>query len=347
MRSPEATAAQEIPRLMRAWLGSSADVETDVRNGDDELDVVVRHEGVTFVVEVKRADEIALMESARHQLARYLESRPDAVPVLAVPYMGPKAREFARSEGLSWLDLSGNADIRGPGVRILVEGNPNRFASPGRPSTAFSDKASRISRAMLVEPERWWRQRDLVEATGLSTGYVSKVVGRLREDELLDNRSGDGSVRPRSPDLLLDGWAQVYDFRKHDIARFHAVGRTGAEVTEAVARKLADRSELRWVATGLAAAWLWTRYADFRLATFFVFEPLLDPEALGLRAVDRGENVWIAVPRDEGVLYAADEVSGVRCAHPVQVYLDLLGHPERAEEAASYLRTHKLDWRRP
>ena len=346
MRNAEAIAAQEIPRLMRAWLGSSADMETEVRDRDDERDMVVRHQGVTFVVEVKRADEIALLESARHQLARYVESHPDAVPVLAVPYMGPKAREFAGSAGLSWLDLSGNADIRGPGVRILIEGNPNRFASPGRPSTAFSDKASRITRAMLVEPERWWRQRDLADATGLSTGYVSKVVGRLGEDDLLDRRPADSSVRPRSPDLLLDGWAQVYDFRKHDIARFHAVGRTGASVAEAVARKLAGRPDLRWAATGLAAAWVWTRYADFRLATFLVSEPLLDPEALGLRAVNRGENVWIAVPRDEGVLYAAEDVSGVRCAHPVQVYLDLLGHPERANEAASYLRTHNLDWGR-
>ncbi len=331
---------------MRAWLGPSSEAETEVRPGDDEFDVVVRHEGMTFVVEVKRADEIALMESARRQLARYLESQPDAVPVLAVPYMRPKAREFARSKGLSWLDLSGNADIRAPGVRILVEGNPNRFASPGRPSTAFSDKASRISRVMLVEPERWWRQRDIVEATDLSTGYISKVVGRLDEDELLERHPVDRRFRPRSPDLLLDGWAQVYDFRKHDIARFHAVGRTGASVAEAVSRSLAERSDTRWAATGLAAAWLWTRHADFRLATFFVSKPLLDPEALGLRAVDRGENVWVAVPRDDGVLFAAEKLSGIQCAHPVQVYLDLLGHPERAEEAASYLRTHKLDWGR-
>jgi hypothetical protein len=154
------------------------------------------------------------VESARHQLARHIESRPDAVPVLAVPCMGPKAREFARSEGLSWLDLSGNADVRGPGVRILLEGKPNRFASPSRPSTAFSDKASRISRAMLVEPERWWRQAELIEVSGLSTGYVSKVVGRLGEDDLLDSRPDDQSSRPRSPDLLLDAWAQVHDFRK-------------------------------------------------------------------------------------------------------------------------------------
>ncbi len=328
---------------MRAWLGDSTRIDLNVQDGRYELDVVVHHEGMIFIVEVKGRDEIPLINSARHRLGVYAASRPTVVPVIAVPYMGPKARAYARSEGLSWLDLSGNADIRGPGVRILVEGQPNRFASPGRPSTAFSDKASRISRAMLVEPQRWWRQRDLVEVTELSTGFVSKVVGRLDEDELLDRAPEDRSFGPRSPDLLLDAWAQVYDFRKHDILRFHAVGRTGASVAESVAKKLAGVSGLRWVATGLAAAWLWTHFADFRLATFFVSEPLADPSSLGLRAVERGENVWIAVPRDDGVFYSDEQLSGIRCAHPVQVYLDLLGHPERAEEAASYLRAHKLD----
>ena len=46
------------------------------------------------------------------------------------------------------------------------------------------------------------------------------------------------------------------------------------------------------------------------------------------------------MPKDEGVLYGSQEVSGLVTAHPVQVYLDLLGHPERAEEAAAHLREH-------
>jgi hypothetical protein len=31
---------------------------------------------------------------------------------------------------------------------------------------------------------------------------------------------------------------------------------------------------------------------------------------------------------------------------PVQVYLDLKGHPERAKEAAAELRSRVLQWRR-
>lgn len=297
---------------------------------------------MTLLVEVKGADRIPLLEAARHTLERYA-SEHASVPVVAVPFMGPKAREYARSVGLSWMDLSGNADIRGPGLRILVEGKPNRFASPGRPSTAFSDRAARISRAMLAEPGRWWQQRELAEAAGISTGYVSKVVARLSEVDLLDH-GPEGRLRPKSPGLLLDAWAQVYDFRRHEIARFHAVGRRGPSIAESLASGLAAVAGLDWAATGLAAAWALTHFVDHRLVTAFVSRPLLDPEEFGLRPVTEGENVWLVVPRDDGVFSAAREASGLRCVHPVQVYLDLLGHPERAQEAANYLRIHGLGW---
>jgi hypothetical protein len=260
------------------------------------------------------------------------------------PFMGPKARKFLKRRSQSWMDLSGNADIRGLGLCIVVQGKPNTYAAPGRPSTAFSPKASRLSRAMLMEPEKWWRQTELVDATGLSAGYVSKVVGRLEDDGLVE-RGDNGHIRPKDPSLLLDAWSQIYDFSRHEISRYHALGNTGAAVLSRLAASLDERGDLNWAATGLAASWQIDRFADFRLVTIYVSKPLLDPEHLSLRSVERGENVWVVVPRDEGVLHGSQEFKGVRCAHPVQVYLDLLGHPERANEAASHLRSSHLGWR--
>ncbi len=341
----EAIAGDLVPKAIGAWLEGPVEVERNVV--DDvagEVDLVVRTRRATFVVEVKSSDGLAVLEVAFRRLVQRARP-PRAVPLLVVPFMGPKARDFARSINLSWMDLSGNADIRGTGLRILVEGQPNRFASPGRPATTFSDRAARLSRAMLVHPERWWHQRELAKAVGISTGYVSKLVARLLEDELLVQGPA-GGLRPKSPDLLLEAWAQVYDFRRHEIARFHAVGRTGPGVAESLAGRLAAVRGLTWAATGLASAWAWTHFVDHRLVTFFVSQPLLEPEAVGLRSVDQGENVWIVVPRDEGVFYGAEMTSGLRCVHPVQTYLDLLGHPERAKEAAEHLRAQWLTWRR-
>jgi hypothetical protein len=94
----------------------------------------------------------------------------------------------------------------------------------------------------------------------------------------------------------------------------------------------------------LAAAWQISQFADFRLTTLFIAEPLLNPETLGLRPVEQGENVWIVIPNDAGVFYAAKAVNGIRCVPPVQAYVDLAGQSERAKEAAAELRSHHLGW---
>ena len=54
--------------------------------------------------------------------------------------------------------------------------------------------------------------------------------------------------------------------------------------------------------------------------------------------------MWLVFPGDEGVFQGCADVDGVRCVHPVQVYLDLLGHPERAKEAANFLWQELLNW---
>jgi len=60
---------------------------------------------------------------------------------------------------------------------------------------------------------------------------------------------------------------------------------------------------------------------------------------------ERGANTWLVVPNDEGFFHGSEVREGIRCVHPVQVYLDLKAHPERSAEAASRLRQEYLKWR--
>jgi len=48
--------------------------------------------------------------------------------------------------------------------------------------------------------------------------------------------------------------------------------------------------------------------------------------------------VWLIVPKDPDVFHGVKPVADIPCVHPIQVYLDLQAHPERAEEAAAELR---------
>jgi hypothetical protein len=71
--------------------------------------------------------------------------------------MGDVGKRICADAGVSWFDLSGNANIVAPGLRILIEGRPNKFGRGGRPSSAFAPKSARIARRLLIDPHRSFR----------------------------------------------------------------------------------------------------------------------------------------------------------------------------------------------
>jgi hypothetical protein len=155
-----------------------------------------------------------------------------------------------------------------------------------------------------------------------------------------------GRLRARDPGLLLDAWREAYSFSKHEGRRGHVAARSGDVLLRQLGDALAQRG-VEHAATGLGAAWLLTRFAGFRIVTFYIAAPADEGwlREIGFASEPRGANVWLAVPNDAGVFQETSVRDGVRCVHPVQVFLDLKDHPERAEEAASRLRADALNWR--
>jgi hypothetical protein len=309
-------------------------------------DLIVDQGAIRLVVELKRAAEAASIGGAILQVKRDAAARgAGSVPVVATSFMGDVGKRLCAEAGVSWFDLSGNAHIVAPGLRILIEGKPNRFLRRGRPSSAFAPKSARIARRLLIEPRRWFRQQELSREAGLGDGFTSKIARRLEDDGLIE-RDGAGAIRAGNPDLMLDAWAEVYAFEKHSIVRGHVTARRSEEFLPRLAEAL-GRTKIQYAATGLAGAWLQTEFAAFRLVTFFVASR---PDAaflkeVGFREEPKGANVWLVVPDDAGVFDGSAKKQGVVCVHPVQNYLDLLGHPERASEAAAELRSRLLKWK--
>ncbi len=270
----------------------------------------------------------------------------DGIPLLVVPFMGETGRRLCEEKEIAWLDLSGNARIKAPGLLINVEGKPNRFKSAGRPPNLFAPKSSRIVRQFLIHPDRALNQRELSQAADLDEGYTSRIVRRLEETGLIV-RDENGLLKPKDPDPFLDAWHEAYDFTRHNIIKGHVAARSGEELLHKAAGVL-EKQEPGYVATGLCAAWLYTHFAHFRLATFYIPDAPGDELSnhLGFREDEKGANIWLVVPNDEGVFHASEVREGIRCAHPLQVYLDLKDHPERSSEASSVLRQDYLNWRR-
>lgn len=334
--------------MLAHWLGvDTKDISPKKVPRSEAGDAVVDVGKHVFVIETKSSGAGAAVSHAAEQARASAASvSKKAVPIVVVPYMGETGRKVCQQAGVQWIDLSGNAHIVAPGVRILIEGKPNQFKPRGRPSSAFAAKSSRIARWLLIHPETFLTQREIAVATDVDEGYTSRVVGRLEEENLVI-RDDEGAIRARDPSLLLDAWREEYDFEKHRILRGHVAARSGDTLLRALAGTL-SRHGVEHAASGLGAAWLITHFAAFRLVTFYLREQpsaaLL--EGLSFREEVRGANVWLVVPNDEGVFHGASVQEGVRCVHPVQTYLDLGAHPERAAEAATELRERYVSWRR-
>lgn len=345
MEVPSETEAEErVEELLREW----AEDRVQVRRQTEEksrlrADYVIQLREETLIGEYKRSSDVASVAQAIEQVKEIVQGSGDE-PLLIVPYMGEKGAERCRKEGVGWVDLSGNADLSTDSFLIHVEGKPNQFKQKGRPSNPFAPKSSRISRFLLIHSNRRFRQKEIAERTGVGRGWTSKVVRRLEEKGLI-RRGEDGRIEVPNPSLLLSAWHERYDFSKHRVLKGTVASKDSVDLTRRLAETF-ESDSVEYAATGLAAAWLLTQFARFRIVTFYLDRlPGEDlKRKIGLREDPAGANVWLVVPNDEGVFHGASVEEQVRHVHPVQTYLDLKGHPERSEEAADSIKNKCFDW---
>lgn len=305
--------------------------------GDRELDALIECPAHAFAVEFKGNSSLANIAKAVNTIARLSAGHP-WVPMVATRYMTAAGKQHCQESGVSWIDMAGNGHIQAQGLYIHVEGRPDAYKPQGRPSSVFAPKSSRIARWLLIHPERFFHQRELAQATAMDEGFTSRIVSRLEEDRLI-RRNRQGQIRVSNPDLLLDAWAEEYDFFKHQVHRTHMPARSGRDLLHAANSRLWSQG---WdtAATGLAAAWAIRPFAEFRITTVYLKErDVTQLPWMGTELEPKGANLWLVLPNDAGVFHGGGVYGeGIACVHPVQVWLDLRAHPERSAEAAQQLR---------
>jgi len=337
----------KLPRLISEFLGISQRKINILHTGPEyACDFLLKAEGYQFLVESKSSTLKATLFMALTGLKQDIKKQAkDVIPLIVVPYMPKSGRDMCKENEVSWVDLSGNANIQAKGLVIRIEGRPNIFKKVGRPSNVFSPKSSRIARQLIMHPEKSYTQRQLSQVTGLDEGFTSRLVRKIEEENLVV-RNESGELKARDPGFLLDSWREVYDFSRHDILKGHIPARSGEELLHRIS-KLLNQEKIDYAATGLGGAWILTQFVGFRISTIF-FHKLPDEdllEKIGFRKEERGSNTWLVVPDDESIFWGARQREEIWCAHPVQIYLDLKGHPERATEAAAQVREEYLNWK--
>ena len=183
--------AAEVPAALASLLDiPERELEVLART---EADLLVTAAGHSFVVEVLGAASPGAFAAHAAQVAAAARSlRREAVPLLVVPYMSDAGRRVCEDARIPWFDLSGNAHIVAPGIRIIIDGRPNRFRGPGRPASTFAPKSARVVRWLLENEGRALTQRETRGAT--STASTSTCSSRGMSPRARATRSPGSSA---------------------------------------------------------------------------------------------------------------------------------------------------------
>ena len=274
-----------------------------------------------------------------------LRMMPADNPVVVAPYLGPAVRERLVEAGLGFVDLTGNVRLAlgSPGLFIDASGadmNPYRRARPSR--SLRGGKAGRIVRALIdrMEPPG---VRALAAMTGANPGYISRIVALLDEQALIERR-GRGRIVGVDWPRLLDRWSQDAPLSSRGAQTMCLEPRSLAAMISRL-----GTSSLRYAVTGTLAVAEFAPVAAAHLAVLYVENVDDAVSGLDLRIAERGANIMLIEPEDDGVFAGSTLRNGLSVVAVSQAAADLLTSPGRgpaeAEALIAWMRENERVWR--
>lgn len=264
--------------------------------------------------------------------------------VLAAPYISPRIAEICEEHGWGWFDLAGNCRLSFPNmIHIEKTGIKANISVPRPKANLSTDASARVLRALLSSEfeRKAWTQTELKTACepSVSIGLVNKVCHHLLDQAWLELDAG-GKLVVKDAIGLLKAWAKKYKFERHTRVNYFTLLKP-----DELRHELAFLSNIEQNDPSKKAA-----YAAFSAAEdhapvvrqhktwLYVNKQALSSfvELSRAKQVDKGENIVLFVPSDDGVFYDRQFRQGldVSITSPVQTWLDLLQVGSRGEEAA-------------
>jgi len=188
-------------------------VETIVKNGGLKHDAFLMIANEEFVVEIK--SEISKGNKGI-VLARLKEtSSMNNLPIVLITKYIPHeiAKEFV-AEGLNYLDIAGNCNIRKNNLVLLVEGKRIEKTTRANQPRAFQEAGIKLIFQFLVDPEKTQlTYRELAELANISLGSVGTIMQELIDlNFILKTKQ---TKKLKNAKELLNRWITAY----HDILR--------------------------------------------------------------------------------------------------------------------------------
>lgn len=299
----------------------------------------------TFVVEIKLRPRTAQLGAIAAQLGH--REHPG---LLIADYINPELAEELRRNEIGFLDMEGNAYLRGEGMLIWVTGRKDtqRIQLERETRRAFQPTGLKVIFALLCRPQLVEKEyRALAQVADVALGTVQWVMRDLIQEGYV-HRKGRTGRRLVQLDRLLDEWALGY---ARDLQPRLLLGRYETRAFEKWRDVELRNHHAVW--GGEAAAALITRYLKPETLTLWVDKPTPRLLAeLGLRQEEKGrvqirQKFWtreVAVPGLEDPTIENPEPMLELTAPPVLVYAELLAIGDaRTIETARRLRDEWID----
>ncbi len=220
---------QAAQRLREVFPAATGWEETpEARIGNQNADLIVKfklgEQEQTLVIEVCSLGQPRQIRAAVTRLREIRREIEHAYPVAAAVYIGPQSARILKTNGLGYIDLSGNCSLAFGHVLIDKEGKRNVRPSTRPLRSLFAPRATRVVRVLLTDPARAWRLEELAKAAGVSLGHSHNVVKRLADLAWVE-RDDRQRIRLMKPADLLEAWCDSYTYRESEITSYVVSGR--------------------------------------------------------------------------------------------------------------------------
>lgn len=276
--------------------------------------------------------------------------------LLLSDFLSPRTRQRLAEEDISYLDLTGN-------IRLVMQEPPIFVETAGadrRPPDTASKRVAGLSGVkvgrvvrFLTEVVPHYGVNDIEEATGISRGYISRILDRLA-DEALIRRESRGPVEAVEWPAMLRQRGQSVDVFRANTTRTYVAQNGARAVFELLSRStVADTV----VVTGSFAAVRKAPIAAPALLVMYLVPGGRLPnfestgKQLGLLPADEAADVVLLWPSDDRVVEDPWAADGVQFVNLPQLAVDCLGGsgrmPSEGEALIDWMQANADDWQYP
>lgn len=276
--------------------------------------------------------------------------------LVSAPWISNQVRDAMAEAGVNYIDDTGNlrVTLRKLPVLLRAEGATVNPIPRRRSETRLSGNQALAVIRFLVDMEPPYTQSELVAATNVSPGYVSKLLAVLEKDNLVGREQG-AIVKVEWAELLRERAAQAPPLLGPDTYE-PMIARRGLRATLQDLDRLAEGNggPVGWV-TGSAAAQRLSPLSSVNQLLIRTDQPRAVRQRLGLlpartSSTAGASDVLLLTRNYEQTTARAVIADGVPTVAPSQLVLDCLGGngrlPAEGEEVIRWMGINAPRWRK-